>query len=109
MAKHWLDELVLPDSWRDLRGHDVEDAERVDQLTAELQRELAPSHPLKQVTWSLVAASVARDDVLLVLEDARVAITHLTYTSSGPEQPPSPMTTVLTSREELERQFLLRD
>lgn len=86
-----------------------EDADRVGQLTAELQRELAPSHPLTQVTWSLVAESVARDDVLLVLEDATVAITHLTYTSSGPEQPSWPMTTVLRSREELERQFLLRD
>ncbi|MGZ4505632.1 MAG: hypothetical protein ACXVX8_04915 [Blastococcus sp.] len=87
----------------------MEDAERAEQLRAELERELAPSHPLKRVTWSLVAESLARDDVLLVLGDGAAAITHLTYSSNGPEQPPWPMTTVLTSSEELERHFLLHD
>lgn len=66
-----------PPGWRDVVG-----AER-DRLTAEIQRDLAPAHTLTGRAFTLVARRVDQDDVLLRLDDARVAEMHLTWAKKG--------------------------
>ncbi len=106
--QHWIDEMVFPDGWEDLRGFAEPDARRRTWLTEELTRELAVGHELNAVGWTLVAAAVGRDDVVLSLDDQRAAIVHLTYTRTPPERLPWPITETASSVTELTEVFLDR-
>lgn len=70
-------------------------------LDDELRREVGPGHPLHRVATRTVARRQDRDDVLFALEDGtgRVAVVHLTWTSSPPEEPPWPSTRLFPSLE----------
>lgn len=81
----------LPDSWWDLRGGDGEGQRWA--LERELVAELSPEHPLVGYPGGVVARAQASDDVLLLLEDGRWAIVHLTW-RGAPESPPWPMTRI---------------
>lgn len=63
-----------------------------DGLDAELRREVGPGHPLHGVATRALGRRCDQDDVLFALEDGtgRVAVVHLTWTSSPPEEPPWP-------------------
>jgi hypothetical protein len=62
-----------------------------DALDAELQRELRDGHVLYSRPARAYLRRIDRDDVLFVVSrPAQLAIVHLTYTSSPPEQPPWP-------------------
>lgn len=57
-------------------------------LVAELQRELAPGHPLYGSSTRAIARRGDNDDVLFTLENGQVAVVHLVW-SGHAEQPPS--------------------
>ena len=107
--QHWLDEMVLPEAWQDLRGFAASDTDRRDRFTEELQRELGVDHELAAVGWRVVATAWARDDLLLALDDGSAAIVHLTFTSTPPERPPWPETVTAASRRSLDDLFRMRD
>ncbi|HYH78306.1 MAG TPA: hypothetical protein VEX86_00865, partial [Longimicrobium sp.] len=67
-----------------------------------LRREVAPGHPLHGVPVEAIGKRDASDDVLFRLLDGsgRVAMVHLTWTSSPPERPPWPATALFASLEE---------
>jgi hypothetical protein len=67
----------------------------------ELRREVAPGHPLHGILVEAVGRHNGCDDVLFRLLDGtgRVAVVHLTWTQSPPEQPPWPVTEVFDSLE----------
>jgi hypothetical protein len=73
----------------------VEHPEESAALTAELQRELAPGHPLAGLPLRPIARRAGCDDVLFAVEDGsgRVAVVHLTWRGSQ-EVPPWPVSTL---------------
>ena len=77
-----------------------EDAEQANALAAELEREVAPGHPLHGQAWRVIARALANDDIV-VEQGEEVAVVHLTW-ARKPEQPPWPMTTWMASVDELE-------
>lgn len=106
--RHWLDDVVFPPSWLDVRGHGVQDADSRDRIATELRREIGRGHVLRPTAWRVVAASRPQDDVLLALDDDRAAIVHLTY-ARHPEPPPWPSTEILPTPRDLEAAFRERD
>jgi len=70
-------------------------------LDGELQREVGPGHALHGVATRTLGRRGDQDDVLFALEDGtgRVAVVHLTWTSSPPEEPPWPSTRLFESIE----------
>ena len=77
-----------------------EDAEQAGALAAELQREVAPGHPLYGQSWRVIARALTSDDIV-VERGGEVAVVHLTWTQK-PERPPWPVTTLIASADELE-------
>jgi hypothetical protein len=69
------DDIVLTGDWCDLRDGGREVARLRVSLLQELQRELAPGHPLHGITVEPVARRVSKDDVLFSLSDGRWGIT----------------------------------
>ncbi len=105
---HWLDNIVFPSSWIDVRGHSFQDADSRDRIATELRREIGRKHVLRPTPWRVVAAWRPQDDVLLALNDDRAAIVHLTH-GRHPEPPPWPSTEILTTPNDLEAAFRERD
>lgn len=105
---HWLDDIVFPSSWLDVRGRSVKDGEIRERIAEELRREVGRKHLLRPMTWRVVAAWRAQDDVLLALDDGRAAIVHLTH-ARRPEPPPWPETEILSTVADLEAAFRDRD
>ena len=70
-------------------------------MERELRRELSAGHPLSGLPVRTLARRQDCDDVLFAVEDGsgRVAVVHLTWTHTPPEQPPWPGTTVFPSLE----------
>ena len=57
----------------------------------ELRRELHPEHPLYGRAARAFVRRMDRDDVLFIMSHpVQLALVHLTYTASPPEQPPWP-------------------
>ena len=54
-------------------------AQRGASLNQELRRELCPTHALAGSTCRAIATRIDRDDVLYVVDEARLAIVHLTW------------------------------
>lgn len=76
----------LPEGWRRL------DAQGSAGLTRELQRELAPGHPLEGLALGAIAARIGPDDVLyrhLGVPD-RFTVVHLTWASRRERTPDFP-------------------
>lgn len=67
-------------------------------LNDELNRELAPEHPLHGHDWTVVARAYDQDDVI-VHDGQVVALVHLTW-SRKREDPPFPTTSVISSADE---------
>jgi hypothetical protein len=88
--------LVLPDSWWDLRREGSKEEQQRSAIQRELVAELGPGHPLIGCSGEVVARSEASDDVLLLLQDGRWAIVHLTW-RRAPEPPPWPIATFYDS------------
>jgi hypothetical protein len=67
-----------------------------------LAREVARGHPLHGVPVEAIGKRDGSDDVLFRLLDGsgRVAVVHLTWTSSPPERPPWPDTGIFGSFDE---------
>jgi len=87
----WVTEgLTLPDPWRDLRGGGVREEAQRSAIQRELRAEAAAGHPLSGVSAEVIARSSALDDVLILLEDGRWALVHLTW-RRAPEAPPWPL------------------
>jgi hypothetical protein len=65
-------------------------------MKQELGRELSAGHPLFGLPVRTIGQRQDCDDVLFAVEDGtgRVAVVHLTWTYSPPEQPPWPATFV---------------
>jgi hypothetical protein len=70
-------------------------------MERELARELSGDHQLFGLPVRAAASRQDCDDVLFAAEDGtgRVAVVHLTWTPSPPEQPPWPGTIVYASFE----------
>ncbi len=66
-----------PPGWRDVVGTERE------RLTAQILRELAPAHLLSGRDFTLIARRDDQDDVLIQLDDTRVAEMHLTWAKKG--------------------------
>ena len=66
---------------------------RAGALRAELRRELRAGHALYGLGATVLGAREDQDDVLLLLDDGRVAKVHLTW-RGAPEAPPWPATTL---------------
>lgn len=81
--------LVLVDPWWDLRGGGADEESQRDLLLGELRAEVAEGHPLAGVKVEVIGRSEARDDVLVLAEDGRWSVVHLTW-KRGPERPPWP-------------------
>jgi hypothetical protein len=70
-------------------------------LTAELQRELGPAHPLFELPLRPIARCLACDDVLFQVEpDGGYALVHLTWTQRV-EHAPSPRTQFFKSEADI--------
>lgn len=79
-------------------------------ITAELDRELAPSHPLSGRGARVVARRCDKHDVLCTVADDPecVALVHLSW-SGKRESPPWPMTTFFSSAEHWQRDAMIPD
>lgn len=91
-----VQEQDIPEPWWDLRRAAPQEDEQREVLMAELRREIGPNHLLHGRIISVVARSQANDDVLVVTDDKKWAIVHLTWRSAS-EVPPWPMTAVFGS------------
>ncbi len=80
-------------------------------VEGELRREVGPGHPLHGVPARTLARRGDCDDALFALEDGtgRVAVVHLTWTSSPPERPPWPGTRLYPSLEAWAATAMARD
>jgi hypothetical protein len=107
-VNHWLDDVVFPASWIDLRGYSVKDAEARKRISKELRRELGRKHVLRPTIWHVAAMWQPQDDVLLALDDGRAAIVHLTF-AHHPEPPPWPNTEIFPTLADLEAAFTERE
>ena len=76
-----------------------------------LAREVAPGHKLHGVPVEAIGKRNGNDDVLFRLLDGseRVAVVHLTWTQSPPEQPPWPYSEVYASLEQFGEQRMRPD
>lgn len=101
--KSWIDSIEFPERWVDLRRFRDRLSNRalVGSHRRELRREIGPGHVLHDREWTIIGLRVpARDDALLRLSDGSLALVHLTW--RGAEEPPEwPMTSFVTSLEEL--------
>lgn len=69
-------------------------------LQAELRRELAPAHPLRERPTLPIARRKDCDDVLFLLEDSgEVAVVHLTWRGGTEPDPGCPETRIEASLE----------
>ena len=93
----WVDGHEFREPFLDLRDGD----ESADVLADELLRELAPGHPLHGRDVRVIARSLTRDDVVVVVDD-EVAVVHLTWTTRKAERPPWPATRFVATADELE-------
>jgi hypothetical protein len=104
-----LDDFVFPSTWWDLRGHAAEDRLLAEAIEKELHRELAKGHPLHGRVCRALASAHPNDDVVVAVDEADVAIVHLTFTPRRRETPPYPDTEIFGSvddfAEGLERRF----
>ena len=80
-------------------------------LEQTLAREVAPGHPLHGVLVAAIGRHGGCDDVLyrLLEGSGRVAVVHLTYTHSPPEQLPWPITELFASPEAFADQRMALD
>ena len=108
MGTGWIAAFSFPETWEDLRDGAVQQEVR-EWLSVELRRELAIMHPLSAANWQIVARSVARDDVIVSLDDSTAGIVHLTYTPTPPESVPWPESVTFDSAEDLRFELNLRD
>ena len=93
----WLTAYQFPEDFEDLRNSGAQ----ADVLARELLRELPPVHELSGQKWSVIAKAIPQGEIVLELDDDRVALVHLTW-SKGPEQAPYPLTTFVSSQSEFE-------
>ena len=75
----WLTAYQFPEDFEDLRNSGAQ----ADVLARELLRELPPVHELSGQKWSVIAKAIPQDEIVLELDDDRVALVHLTW-SKGP-------------------------
>lgn len=86
----------LPEAWWDLRADGPVETEQRDALQTELHLEVGAGHTLYGRSFSVIARSQERDDVLIALDDNAWAVVHLTWRRAR-ENPPWPATTVFDS------------
>jgi hypothetical protein len=81
------------------------------ELTAELQREIGPRHPLAGVRVVPVARRHDRDDVLFLLPEAgdRLALVHLTWSRKREADPRWPNTVFYESWEDWAQRGMTAD
>ncbi|GAB5527951.1 MAG: hypothetical protein Roseis2KO_58230 [Roseivirga sp.] len=68
-------------------------------LSKELKRELHRKHPLYGIKVALIGKRQDNDDILVELEDGRVAVVHLTWKGRG-ESGPWPSTRIYQSKKD---------
>lgn len=107
-ARDWINDVDLPDSYRDLRGTTESEVAERDRLEAEIRREVDPGHRLFGRQISVLARDTARDDVLVFANPNRVTLVHLTYASPSSDRVPWPIATFVLDRDQLEGQWALR-
>ncbi|WP_128927391.1 hypothetical protein [Bradyrhizobium guangxiense] len=81
--------------WRQI----IDERERL-LLEEELRREIGDRHPLAGLEIKVDARRDDRDDVLVSLDDGRVAEVHLTWSGKKEAHPSWPATIILESMEE---------
>lgn len=76
-----------------------DDLAQVAGMEQELQCELSRGHPLFGAPVKTLARRQDCDDVLFSVQDGtnRVAVVHLTWTRSSPEEPPRPVSTLFAN------------
>jgi hypothetical protein len=104
----WLAGYLFPDTWKDLR-RDVSSRVVAETLAFELRRELHEEHLLANRPITVIARSLARDDVILALDATTAAIVHLTYTRTPPERPPWPGTELVDSSADMDLLLSMRE
>jgi len=93
----WLTAFEFPADFDDLRGGGTQ----ADAFARELQCELAPQHELSRENWSVIGRALPQDEVVLALDNDRVALVHLTW-KGGAEPTPYPLTIFVSSQGEFE-------
>lgn len=76
--------------------YSIEDSQQKVRLNAELRNELARAHILFGKSWDILAIRDDKDDVLLQLDDKKLAQVHLTWTGQK-DNPPFPITMIFDS------------
>lgn len=94
--------MAFQEPWQDLRGTGTEEERQRSAIARELLAEVAAGHSLASVSGEVIARSGASDDVLLLLEDGRWALVHMTWRRT-PEPPPYPHVKFFDSLPALER------
>ena len=90
----WADDYEFGEEFEQLSP----DAEAL--WSAELDRELAPGHPLHGKSWRVVAKYVPQDEIVLIADSAVYQV-HLTF-SGCPERPGFPSWNLFPTAAEFE-------
>ncbi|MCE7991365.1 MAG: hypothetical protein HEP71_05265 [Roseivirga sp.] len=74
----------------------------------ELKKEVHRKHRLYRLKATLIGRRQDNDDILIELEDGRIAVVHLTWTS-GREKGPWPLTHIYQNKREFWEQAMKQD
>ncbi len=74
----------------------------------ELKAEVHPKHQLYRLKLTIIGKRQDNDDILLALEDGRIAVVHLTW-SGGREQGPWPASRIFPDKRDFWEREMKKD
>lgn len=80
--------------------------EQAEEMLRESREEIAPGHELHGVSIVPIGFSQQADDILVALDDGRVALVHLTW-GRRPEPPPWPRTRIFATLDAWASQIMI--
>jgi hypothetical protein len=98
-------QLEFTPPWENITDYPQSNAEG---LLEELHKELHPAHALYSKNHIVLARRQDNDDILIQLEDGRVAVVHLTW-SGKKESGPWPSTSLYSDKEDFRQNRMKKD